>query len=248
MNIPIKKDGYDPFIDYLKGVCILFVVLTHCLPKQEYILFSLWGAQAVPLFLLIQVFHAYKKGIEQVQLSFNLKKLFHRILKPFLFLLCIEVVLLSIYRQDFVSVLKGAILAGGIGPGSYYVWIYLQFFFLLPIVAVIIRKLKLNSFWCFFGFTLLCVIVEIICSYIHPHPAIYRLLFIRYIYLIYLGYLWVSFGIVINKLTASLSLLSIVFILLFAYGDLNLEPLFYSNAWYLCHWVTLCGDKCTKIC
>lgn len=236
MNIPIKKDGYDPFIDYLKGVSILFVVLAHCLPKQEYLLFSLWGAQAVPLFLLIQVFHAYKKGIDHVRLFFNLKKLFHRILKPFIFLLTIEVGVLLLYGHDLVSVVKDAIIAGGIGPGSYYVWIYIQFFFLLPIVAVIIRRL--NRFWCFFGFTLLCVMVEIICSYVHPHPAIYRLLFIRYIYLIYLGYLWVSWGIVINKLTVFLSILSIAFILLFVYGDLNLEPLFYSNAWALCHWIT----------
>lgn len=237
MYIPIQKEGHDFFIDYLKGVSILFVVLTHCLPKQEYILFSLWGAQAVPLFLLIQVFHAYKKGIDKVPLSYNLPKLFQRILKPFVVLLVVEVVLLVIvYKQEIVSVFKSAVISGGIGPGSYYVWIYLQFFFLLPIFAFVIKRLgKLNSF---FFFTFLCILIEIACSYIQPYWFIYRLLSIRYLYLVYLGYLWVSDGIVINKNTVFLSVLSIVFILIFAYTDWNLEPWFYSNAWKIFHWVT----------
>ncbi len=49
--VPLKTEGYDPYIDYLKGVSIFFVVLAHCLPMQNCLLFSFWGAQAVPLFL-----------------------------------------------------------------------------------------------------------------------------------------------------------------------------------------------------
>ena len=29
--VPLKTEGYDPYIDYLKGVSIFFVVLAHCL-------------------------------------------------------------------------------------------------------------------------------------------------------------------------------------------------------------------------
>lgn len=60
-TILLSKEGYDPFIDYLKGVSILFVILAHCLPLQEYILFSLWGAQAVPLFFLYKCFTLIRK-------------------------------------------------------------------------------------------------------------------------------------------------------------------------------------------
>ena len=236
MYIPIKKDGYDPFIDYLKGMSILFVVLTHCLVGKEYILFSLWGTQAVPLFLLIQVFHAYKKGVDNITLSYNLRKLFQRILKPFILLLAIEIILLAVYKQDWISVLKTAVLYGGIGPGSYYVWIYIQFFFLLPIAAKLICRM--NEVSLFFLFACVCIGIEILSSYIQIHPILYRLLFIRYIFLIYLGYLWASKGIAINKITIILSVVSIIFILVFAYTDWDLEPLFANNEWRLFHWIT----------
>ena len=113
-TILLSKEGYDPFIDYLKGVSILFVILAHCLPLQEYILFSLWGAQAVPLFLLVQVFHSYKKGVGYISVSYDLKKLFHRIFKPFLLLVVIQLLLLIFFQQKNPIVpIKNAILSGG---------------------------------------------------------------------------------------------------------------------------------------
>ena len=55
--IAFNKHGYDPFIDFLKGVCILFIILTHCFPEYliEYTQFDLWGRTAVPLLILLQV-------------------------------------------------------------------------------------------------------------------------------------------------------------------------------------------------
>lgn len=142
-TILLSKEGYDPFIDYLKGVSILFVILAHCLPLQEYMLFSLWGAQAVPLFLLVQVFHSYKKGVGCISVSYDLKKLFHRIFKPFLLLVVIQLLLLIFIQQkNPIVTIKNAILSGGIGPGSYYVWIYVQFFFLLPIIGIVNQRIR----------------------------------------------------------------------------------------------------------
>lgn len=141
--LTLKKEGYDPFLDYLKGISIFFVLLTHCLPNQNYILFSLWGDQAVPLFLLIQTFHAYKHGLDKAVKIPNLAKLFNRIFKPFFILLFIEVLLLIIvFKKDSLQVIKSAVAVGGIGPGSYYVWIYIQFALLLPIMAQVIRMLN----------------------------------------------------------------------------------------------------------
>lgn len=64
-SLTFNRDGYDPLIDYLKGLCILFVVIQHSIPTalHHYTMFALWGRLAVPIFLLIQVFHAYKKLI-----------------------------------------------------------------------------------------------------------------------------------------------------------------------------------------
>lgn len=60
--IPLKTRGYEPLFDYLKGIAIIMVVLAHgtgCL--KDFLLYPLWIDQAVPLFIMIQVFHAYKK-------------------------------------------------------------------------------------------------------------------------------------------------------------------------------------------
>lgn len=34
-RIEFKKEGYDPQIDYIKGLCILFVVWTHCMHRGK---------------------------------------------------------------------------------------------------------------------------------------------------------------------------------------------------------------------
>ena len=96
----------------------------------------------MPLFLLIQVFHAYKHGVDEAVKMPNLVKLFNRIFKPFLLLLLFEVFLLVVVLQrDPLQVMKTVIIGGGIGPG-YYVWIYIQFALLLPIIALIIKLLN----------------------------------------------------------------------------------------------------------
>ena len=237
MLIKLNKAQYDPFIDYLKGICILFVVLAHCLPKQDYILLSLWGQQSVPLFLLIQVFHAYKKGEIDINRYYNFKKLWHRIIFPFLLLVFVQVVLMTIVSDnDLLSILKGVVISGGIGPGSYYVWIYLQFFILLPVFLFFIKQIKKP--WLLLCFVLLSVLSELICSYIDPPFWLYRLLFVRYLFLVYLGYMWtINNGVKIDRRAVFLSLVSIFFILLFQYTNIKMEPIFYDNNIKVYHWI-----------
>lgn len=138
-TIQLNKTDYDPFIDYLKGVAILFVVLTHALPHHEEMAFCLWIDQAVPLFLLIQVFHAYKHGLEGQTLKGKLPKMWQRIVKPFVIsqgiVLLLLMVAYSFMDKSVPTLIQGVVASGGIGPGSYYIWIYLQFFLILPIVA-----------------------------------------------------------------------------------------------------------------
>ena len=80
--ISFNKTGYDPFIDFLKAYSIICVVIAHILPAEfyKYILFQVWGDMQVPMFVLIQVFHAYKKGLKP-QLNWSI--LFKRICLPF---------------------------------------------------------------------------------------------------------------------------------------------------------------------
>lgn len=139
-QIALRTTGYDPFISYMKGICILAVILQHAcyIPGFEYTI-----VQQVPLFLLIQVYHGYKHGLDDVK-PFNMRKTWDRILKPFLM---VQVVMLfiSLLRGgfDIVGYVKGFLVMGGYGMGSYYPWVYLQFAILLPVVARMLRKKSL---------------------------------------------------------------------------------------------------------
>jgi peptidoglycan/LPS O-acetylase OafA/YrhL len=65
---------------------------------------------------------------------------------------------------------------------------------------------------------------------------IHRLLAIRYLFLIYLGWIWVKKGIVINIFTITLSFLSVISIVYFAYFNCNNEPIFYTTNWSYHRW------------
>lgn len=126
----MTRDGY---IDFLKGVCIIWVVLTHNLPPylQDSIGFSVWGAMAVPLFLLLQCYHVFRKGFSTLNIKwrsfYNVKKLLHRIILPFIFTTVCSAIVLVLSGSPLLNVIKNALIEGGIGPGSYYFWIYVQF-------------------------------------------------------------------------------------------------------------------------
>ena len=86
-------------------------------------------------------------------------------------------------------------------------------------------------------FVIISITIDIICSTIYMPESLYRLLTLRYIYLILLGYIWVKRGIVQNKLTIALSLLSISATLFFSYTHFDLEPFFFSTGWKNHRWI-----------
>jgi len=83
------------------------------------------------------------------------------------------------------------------------------------------------------------LLIEIICSYTQINDKVYRLLCLRYIFLIYLGYEWAKRGVLLNGKTLTAAAISIAFILIFQYTDWNLEPLFFHHiGWKIYHWIT----------
>lgn len=85
-------------------------------------------------------------------------------------------------------------------------------------------------------FLLLSEGFEILFSLTDFPDTIYRILAIRYIFLIYLGWLWVKDGVIINKTTILLSVLSLCAIIYFEYGPIDNEPWFYSTGWKFHRW------------
>lgn len=238
MKISFNRTGYDPSIDYIKGLCILFVVWTHCFVREELsmILFPFWGDTAVPIFLIIQVFHCYKK--EQVSHLPSISKLWKRILMPYLILLVVTFFLdYFIYYSDTNGAFNLRLYWDKRGPGSYYIFIYLQFAFILPLIEPLFRKFSLKSLLVFF--ILASQAVEIISSITDFPDNIYRITFFRYIFLIYLGYVLAQKGLTINIQMMPIIIISMIFIYLFSYTNIDLRPIFCTNLdfWPLCHWI-----------
>lgn len=80
IKITFNKSGYEPFFDFIKAYSILCVLMGHTIRFLKETGYSLWYGMQVPLFVLIQSFHALKKE----SYSFSIKKISKRIIYPFL--------------------------------------------------------------------------------------------------------------------------------------------------------------------
>ena len=231
-TIAFNKQGYDPFLDFIKAWAILCVIFGHTFPYLNQVGYSLWLASQVPLFILIQTFHSYKKDTPKI----NVAKIFSRVLLPF-FICEISVFSIALCLGgwgNFQSLLYKGLKAGGYGPGSYYPWIYLQMAILLPLIYPILKKTPEKALLWIFLIT--CEGGEIICSIVDIPDWIYRLLAIRYFFLIYFALKWIKKGIVPDWKMLILSLLSLATLVYFRYFSVNDEPWFYNTAWKTARW------------
>lgn len=206
----------------------------------ELLHYPLWIEQAVPLFLLIQVFHANKRDMLVYP---EPSKIWHRIQKPFLLIQLVFILYhflrCTVKDESILYSLTHMLYNGGSGPGSYYIWIYIQIAILCPLMY---RWVK--SKFAFLIFGALCIMLEIFCSVANMPENVYRLLCFRYVFLIYLGYLWVkNDGIVLNKKTILLSLISAMAIVMLNithnhFPCMNFEPWVFDTNWTAFHWFT----------
>ena len=103
--------------------------------------------------------------------------------------LLIQIVLLAVVNG--VPSLKTIIKNTGIGPGSYYPWLYVQVWLIMPLIVVFVRKVPI---WLSF---LIMLFISIIAEYIFvpienvEHvEELYRILPARYLMIFYLGCIW----------------------------------------------------------
>ena len=239
-RILLKKNGYDPFIDFLKGLCIIFVVLDHCflvIGAKKYVLFHVWGSPAVPIFLILQVFHSYKKGLDNIKTNYY--KLWKRIIKPFI-LVQLVIVILSLCMaadnsDEIKQIPKNIVKYGGLGSGSYFPWVYVQFAIVLPIIVPLFKKIKGISLAVVF--ILLSEFFEIIFCVLKLPDFVWRLSFFRYTLLFYLGYILATKGYILNRRNILISIISIASVVVFVYTDINMSPFIYGKSWKTIHWI-----------
>lgn len=239
--LTFSKEGHDPFIDFLKGFSIVCVILNHCLPKwaMDYSAFFFWGISAVPIFILIQVFHAYKGGIRQCNINF--RRVWLRVLRPF-FLCQLVILLLLAWQRDvhtpqaLLAEVLSLVKCGGYGPGAYYPWIYVQIAVLIPCFSILFRFKHIRAGWICVFFIALSQGAETLCALIPLPQLAYRLLFIRYIFLFYLGYLMATKGFTIRWTTLLMATLCLAFAAYIVYWQPDLHPWIYPFVNPVCHW------------
>lgn len=141
------------FLDVMKGVCILFVVITHYAWKdQERLdyLFPFWISMAVPVFMIISGYvnaKSYQKNhIVHISEAYSFGFVWKKIVRytiPFLMIYIAELVCLAWNNRRFTAEDSiRMLLTGGLGKGSYYYPIMIQFIFLFPIIYFIIQKYR----------------------------------------------------------------------------------------------------------
>lgn len=191
---------------------------------------------AVPLFLLIQVFHCYKNGLNEIK-HIRWKKVLLNLVCPYLIAEGLIISIMSFTEQIpltlcFTSCLKN----WGFGPGEYYIWEYFQFLLLCPIVGLLYKKLTVRMACCIS--IAISIALELLINFVPITEHAYKYLFFRYYFLIYLGYQWSLNNVVLNRKIILLSCISIISIIVFDYTDINLSPFFYDSSWKCFHWIS----------
>lgn len=187
----IATKSHIEWIDGAKGVAILSVILLHSLPCLHEIGSIFHVGQAVPVFLFITAYLTSTRfnGINTYFTRERIWKLIKNVLIPFLAVLCIQLVCLAIDNRlpSFKTILK----SGGVGPGSYYVWLYMLTWVIVPFIVLMVRRVPMSV--SMFIMLLIAIGAEYIFVFlqnIEHVDALYRLLPIRYLMVIYLGCIW----------------------------------------------------------
>lgn len=230
-----QTTNYNPTFDFLKGIAILFVLLLHAIPKDilYQVGFLYHIGQAVPIFILIQGFHSMRKFEYFEWRSYygskSINILLKRIIIPFVAVQLIAILLLAFTNNlNIISLIKG----GGYGPGSYYPYIYIQAWLILPFIRSVIQKytpLKALVIGIFIS-----LLFEIICIVSDIPLYIYRILIFRYIFLLFLGCYFFKHK--MSPIFYILSVISIIFIYFDSTHALNCFRIFY-NGWNGYHWI-----------
>ncbi len=230
-TVTFNTKGYDGFIDFIKAYAILCVLFGHTFsPILDKVAYGVWAGMQVPLFILVQSFHSYKKD----KVTVNLAKILTRVVLPFVVFEAVTFCIAHFIGHIDCDALIHSMLTGGYGPGSYYPWAYVQVALLLPLFLLLLKRV--DKVTALVVFLIVCEGTEILFSVVDLPNHIYRLLATRYILLFYLGWLWVKEGVRINWLTIVLSIISLCFILFFEYCTVDKEPWFINAGFRFHRW------------
>lgn len=182
-------------IDYLKALCIVFVIILHCnkpfqleLDRSPFWVFGF--KMAVPLFMMLSGYTAAMSQMlkgnfyEQYRIKVVIKKLL-RFTMPIV--VCVLFWLLTQYIKGTslnVELVYNTILFAHFGSGSYYYHLMIQFVFLSPLIVELVRRYEEKGV---VAIILTNLLYEIVFHMLGLEEEIYRVLIFRYLAEIVLG-------------------------------------------------------------
>jgi peptidoglycan/LPS O-acetylase OafA/YrhL len=234
-NKPIKTKRIEG-LDFLKGFAILWVVLEHALPMSIAKGFTMFFPfKAVPVFFSITLFLMFKKFDEKQKYCCDWYKwdrfwhMFKKVFIPFFLVFLVQLLVLFIKYKG-----KGLIpvlYSGGYGPGAYYPWVYLQMWFLAPVLFWIVDRKKWRGVLLLL---VICVALNLILSNVGIVSAgLYRLLAIRYFFLAAIAYIWLHHEDYNKFVLLLLGFASLLYLWYFRSADLT--PIVYNVPGWTIH-------------
>lgn len=142
-----KPDSHRiEFLDYLKAVCVIMVIVTHYdWTDKTSPFFTMLINMAVPVFMIVSGYNFAMSNCKKA--DGKLKKMYGwsvmkpkliRFLVPFFTICLIEMLLLAIEDKN-INPLR-IFLLGAYGPGSYYVPVMLQLLVIFPIIYILVQR------------------------------------------------------------------------------------------------------------
>ena len=186
-------------LDYLKGISIMLVIITHVTIystlSNASIVFPYFVNMAVPFFIIVSGY-AYsqsyeRRGLNKLREYYKLKDLFNKakaIYIPFVVIYVLEIILTRTMNGRIVGIKEAAhiFIAGGLGPGSYYIPILMELIVVMPLIYLLINRNVLQG-------SLIVIVVQVLLEWmiqITNFPQeIYRLLIVRYLVFLLVGVL-----------------------------------------------------------
>lgn len=197
-SLPVGRKRV-PFLDAVKGLCMLFIILTHfpwtAGERLDY-LFPFHIRMAVPILMIVSGYVG-AAGVKSLRDSYRAERLLPKLLRfapPYLAVFALEWVLeLGLDAHTALNTHGGAgcafpvlrrFLEGGLGPGSYYTPMMIQFIFLFPVICAVVKRAPGKGLrWCF----LANLAYEVGKNVGGMSRDIYRLLVLRYLFAIAVG-------------------------------------------------------------
>ncbi len=178
------------FLDYLKAICDILVIITHYnWEDKSSPFFTMLVNMAVPVFMIISGYNFAmsnsKKADGELKKMYGwsmLKPKLVRFLIPFFAVCWIEIFLLFLQDKN-INPLR-IFLLGAYGPGSYYVPVMLQLLVIFPIIYIAVEK---NAILGITAAGIANLVFEILVKVLEIDKYYYRLSIGRYLLLIAFG-------------------------------------------------------------